>query len=70
MSGTELAEKMAPLQPQAKVLYMSGYTNDSMVRHGVLEQQVLFLQKPFTPASFARKVREVLDGRSDKSAEP
>ena len=61
MSGTELAQRIAPLQPQAQVLYMSGYTNDSMVRHGLLEDQVYFLQKPFTSNSLARKVREVLD---------
>src|SRR6266496_3520116 len=63
MSGAELAEQITLLQPQAKVLYMSGYTNDSMVRHGVLEHQVSFLQKPFSPASLARKVREVLDSK-------
>ena len=61
ISGTELAQKVSKLQPQAKILYMSGYTSDSMVRHGVLEHEVFFLQKPFTPTSLTDKVREVLD---------
>ncbi len=61
MGGRELAERIAALQPQVKVLYMSGYTDDSVVRYGVREQHVSFLQKPFTPATLAQKVREVLD---------
>jgi len=63
ISGTELAQRIAFLQPQAKFVYMSGYTEDSIVRRGVLEHQVHFLQKPFSPASLANKVREVLDER-------
>lgn len=43
------------------MIYMSGYTNDTIVRHGVLDEQVSFLNKPFTAASLLRKVREVLD---------
>jgi CheY-like chemotaxis protein len=60
-NGRELAQMVAPLQPEMKVLYMSGYTDDAIVQHRVLGADTPFLQKPFTPAGLARKVREVLD---------
>jgi hypothetical protein len=44
-----------------KVLFMSGYTNDALVRHGFLEAKIAFLQKPFSPDALARKVREILN---------
>ena len=59
--GRELSERLLAVHPEARVLFTSGYTDDAVVRHGVLEEQVAFLQKPFTPAALARKVREVLD---------
>jgi len=62
MSGPMLAKRLAATRPQMKVLCMSGYTDDSVVRHGVIESSAAFLQKPITPASLSRKVREVLDG--------
>ncbi len=61
MSGTEIARRVAERRPGIRVLYMSGYTEDATVHHGVLENGVAFLQKPFTPATLAAKVREVLD---------
>jgi PAS domain S-box-containing protein len=62
MSGPELAKRLAQTRPEMKVLCMSGYTDDSIVRHGVLETGVAFVQKPLTPALLTRKVRQVLDG--------
>jgi signal transduction histidine kinase/ActR/RegA family two-component response regulator len=63
MSGRELAERLASRRAELRVLYMSGYTDDAVIRHGVLSQQMAFLQKPFTAEALARKVREVLDAR-------
>jgi two-component system, cell cycle sensor histidine kinase and response regulator CckA len=60
MSGPELAKRLATIRPHMKVLCMSGYTDDSVIRHGLLESGVAFLQKPVTPALLARRVREVL----------
>ena len=61
MGGRQMVEQLVARYPKAKVLYMSGYTDDAVVRHGILHEQVSYLQKPFSPAAFARKVREVLD---------
>ncbi len=61
VGGRELAEQLARLRPDVKVLYASGYTDDSVVRHGILESGTAYLQKPFSPESLARKVRDVLD---------
>jgi signal transduction histidine kinase/ActR/RegA family two-component response regulator len=61
MSGRELAERLAPLRPELSVLYMSGYTDDAVIRHGVLAAGTAFLQKPFTPAALVLRVRETLD---------
>jgi PAS domain S-box-containing protein len=61
MSGPELAKRIAQLRPLTKVLFMSGYTDDAVVRHGVLTSQIALLQKPLSPTTLADKVREVLD---------
>ena len=62
-SGRELARRLAVPRPDTKVLYVSGYTDDAIVHHGMLEPGLNFLQKPFTPAVLARRVREVLDAK-------
>jgi CheY-like chemotaxis protein len=63
MSGRELADQLTALRANLKVLYVSGYTDDAVVRHGVLKAGTAFLQKPFTPDGLARKIRAVLDGK-------
>ncbi|HLY62196.1 MAG TPA: PAS domain S-box protein [Terriglobia bacterium] len=60
ISGRTLAQHLAVTHPETKVLYMSGYTDDAVIRHGGLESGAAFLQKPFTPETLARKVRDVL----------
>ncbi len=61
MSGPELARLVQLEQAGIRVLYASGYTDDAIVRHGVLDPGVAFLQKPFTPTALLRKIRELLD---------
>jgi CheY-like chemotaxis protein len=60
MSGPEVASQVAALRPGIRVLYMSGYTDDAVVHHGVLTQDMPFIQKPFSPVSLRKKIREVL----------
>jgi signal transduction histidine kinase/CheY-like chemotaxis protein len=60
-NAREVAQRICYSRPQTRVLWMSGYTDDTIVHHGMLEEGIDFLPKPFTPASLADKVREVLD---------
>jgi two-component system, cell cycle sensor histidine kinase and response regulator CckA len=64
LSGRELGSRLAVLQPDLPILYMSGYTGDDVIQRGLLEPGVPFQQKPFTPEGLARKVREMLDNRA------
>ena len=61
LSGPEVARRLVTTRTDTRVLYLSGYTNDAVLRRGVLEAGVAFLQKPFTPGVLGRKIREVLD---------
>ena len=61
MSGPQLRDRLLAIRPETRVLFLSGYTDDEMIKRGVLEDGVAFLQKPFPPDVLARKVREVLD---------
>jgi PAS domain S-box-containing protein len=65
LSGVDLAARIRPLCPGMRVLYMSGYTFDTVTNHGVLVEGASFLEKPFTPVTLSRKVREVLDEPAD-----
>jgi DNA-binding response OmpR family regulator len=61
MNGKDLSRKLRTLKPGIKCIFMSGYTADVIAHHGVLDQGIDFLQKPFSVGTLARKVREVLD---------
>jgi PAS domain S-box-containing protein len=61
MNGRELSQRLSKIRPSVRMLFMSGYTGDTIVRHGVLEPGIAYLQKPFTPMDLALKVRQVLD---------
>jgi PAS domain S-box-containing protein len=63
MSGPVVAEKVAALRPGIKILYMSGYTDDAVVHHGVLSHDMPFIQKPFSPVALRKKIRDVLGGK-------
>src|SRR3989449_551704 len=68
MSGPEVAERLKPLRPNMKVLFMSGFTDKAIVHNGELDPGMAFLQKPFTPQTLTRKVREVLDSPANGMA--
>jgi two-component system, cell cycle sensor histidine kinase and response regulator CckA len=64
-SGKEVADRLRALHPETKVLFMSGYTDEAIVHHGVLDANVEFIQKPFTPVALVRKVRRVIDSNGN-----
>jgi two-component system, cell cycle sensor histidine kinase and response regulator CckA len=61
MGGSELVDQLLSGRPELKVLYISGYTNDEVLRRGVSQSQAAFIQKPFTSEELMLKVREILD---------
>ena len=63
MSGPAVAEKVSAVRPGIKVIYMSGYTDDAVLHHGVLSEDMPFIQKPFSPLALRKKIREVLGGK-------
>ncbi len=66
MGAGELAEQLRAQRPEMKVLFISGYTNDEVVRRGVKQKEAAFIQKPFTAEDLMRKVREVLEAEQRK----
>jgi len=61
LNGRELAQRVRALRPSTKVLFMSGYTDASVIHHELLDAATAFIQKPITPELLAQKVRQVLD---------
>ena len=61
MGGRELIDHLGPLRPNMQVIFMSGYTDDAIMRHNLSDEKVQFIQKPFAAFALARKVRQVLD---------
>ena len=70
MSGRRLADRLLKIRPHMKVLFMSGYTENAIVHHGILESGIAYLQKPLLPETLARRVREVLDAPVRASSMP
>ncbi len=68
MNGRELATKLAAIRPGIKVLYASGYTENVIAHHGVLDEGVEFLAKPYRPTTLAARVRQVLDQALEEQA--
>jgi two-component system cell cycle sensor histidine kinase/response regulator CckA len=68
IGGRQLAERLAAIRPDMKVLFMSGYTDDAVLQHGTLDSGVAYLEKPITLSSLTHKVREVLDGELEPGA--
>jgi CheY-like chemotaxis protein len=67
MDGKQLADWFETARPVTKVLFTSGYTADAILRRGIVEDRIAFLEKPYTPGVLARRVREILDGEAGKS---
>jgi CheY-like chemotaxis protein len=66
-SGKEVAEQLLAIHPETKVLFMSGYTDEAIVHHGIVDSGIAFIQKPFSKQALTRKIREVLDSTNGHS---
>jgi DNA-binding NarL/FixJ family response regulator len=66
VGGGELAQRLASSRPGIRVLFVSGYPDDAIVRHGILEHRSVLLQKPFAIVEFVHQVREILDAPEDR----
>jgi PAS domain S-box-containing protein len=67
ISGKEVAEKLKKIHPETKVLFMSGYTDEAIVHHGIVDSDIAFIQKPFSEQALAQKIRDVLDSKNGHS---
>ena len=70
LGGVELVQRLRTVRPQLKVLYMSGYNDSTLMRHGIEESESNYLPKPFTPDVLTRKVRDLLDQVALRTSEP
>lgn len=70
MSGRMLMERLRTSRPDVRVLFMSGYTDDEVLRRGIADRQTVFLQKPFTPEQLRARVREALESPAKKRRSP
>ena len=70
MNGPELADKLSISRPETKILFVTGYSDNDIGDHGVLDPQIELLQKPFTPQTLSRKIRDVIEDRSGVESTP
>ncbi len=66
MSGKDVADQLRKIHPKTRVLFMSGYTDEAIVHHGIVDSGIAFIQKPFSENALAQKVRDVLDAGNGK----
>jgi FixJ family two-component response regulator len=67
MSGKDVADQLKTFHPETRVIFMSGYTDEAIVHHGIVDSDIAFIQKPFSEKALAQKIRDVLDAESQNS---